>query len=153
MAEVVGIVASGIGIGTLAAQIAGKIIKLKSCWDQIKDAPEDIRDLVEELEVLNHTLIQIEDGQHQYLKSRHIAYPAFTSASLRHCKQAATRLNELIDSLSEDIEHKSKVKQKWASAKVALKKEKIDKYRAKLERTITLLFLSRQEYQRSVQYS
>ena len=150
MAEVVGVVASGIGIGTLAAQIAGNIIKLKSYWDQVKDAPEDIRDLVEELEVLNHTLVHIQDDQHQYLKSNYIAHSTSLLASLQHCKQAATRLKELVDNLSEDIEHKGSVKRKWASIKVALKKEKVDKYRAKLERTIMLLLLSRQEYQRSV---
>ena len=42
MAELVGVVASGISIATLAAQIASSIVKLKSYWNELQDAPEDI---------------------------------------------------------------------------------------------------------------
>lgn len=38
MAEVIGIVASGISIGTLAAQITNSIVKLKSYRDQMQNA-------------------------------------------------------------------------------------------------------------------
>jgi hypothetical protein len=154
MAEVVvGVVASGISIGTLAAQITSSIIKLKSYWDQIQDAPEDMRDLIEELEDLNQLLIDIEEDQRQNPMSNLILDPSSSSRCLQHCKQGAARLKELTDSLSEDMKGSSKSKRKWASVKLVLKKDKIDRYRIKLQRVISLLNLSHQIYTRSVPYS
>jgi len=151
MAEVVvGVIASGISIGTLAAQITSSIIKLKSYWDQVQDAPEDIRDLIEELEDLNQLLIDIEEDQRQNPMSNLILDPNSSSRCLQHCKQGATRLKELTDSLSEDIQGNSKAKRKWASVKLVLKKDKIDRYRTKLQRVVSLLTLSHQIYTRSV---
>jgi len=151
MAEVVvGVIASGISIGTLAAQITSSIIKLKSYWDQIQDAPEDMRDLIEELEDLNQLLIDIEEDQRQNPMSNLILDPSSSSRCLQHCKQGATRLKELADSLSEDMKGSSKSKRKWASVKLVLKKDKIDRYRIKLQRVISLLNLSHQIYTRSV---
>lgn len=154
MAEViVGVVASGISIGTLAAQITSSIIRLKSYWDQVQDAPDDMRDLIEELEDLNQLLVDIEEDQRQNPISNLILDPSSSSRCLQHCKQGATRLKELTDSLSEDIEGNSKLKRKWASVKLVLKKDKIDRYRMKLQRVISLLNLSHQIYTRSVSYS
>jgi len=151
MAEVVvGVIASGISIGTLAAQITSSIIKLKSYWDQVQDAPEDMRDLMGELENLNQLLIEIEEDQRQNPMSNLILDPSSSSRCLQHCKQGATRLKELTDSLSEDLEGKSKIKRKWASVKLVLKKDKIDRYRMKLQRVISVLKLSHQIYTGSV---
>lgn len=65
MAEAVGVLASGIAIGTLAAQITSSVIKLKSYWDQVRDAPEDIKDLMEQIDNYNNVLAQLEEGQRQ----------------------------------------------------------------------------------------
>lgn len=145
MAEVVGIVASGVSIGGLAGQITASIIKLKSFWDQVQDAPADIRDLIEELEDLNYLLADIEDEQR--LTST-VLDSTSSMRCLQHCKQGAARLKEVTDSLSTDLQANSKLKRKWASTMVMLKKEKIDRYKAKLERAIRLLSLSHQLYTR-----
>ena len=50
MAEAVGLVAGGINIGTVAVQIISSILKIRSYLEQVRDAPEDIHDLIEELE-------------------------------------------------------------------------------------------------------
>ncbi len=154
MAEVVvGVIASGISIGTLAAQITSSIIKLKSYWDQVQDAPEDMLDLIEELEDLNQLLIDIEEDQRQNPMSNLILDPSSSSRCLQHCKRGATRLKELTDSLSEDMKGNSRSKRKWASVKLVLKKDKTDRYRMKLQRVISLLNLSHQIYTRSVPFS
>jgi uncharacterized protein YoxC len=67
MAEVVGVVASSVAIGTLAAQMTSSVAKLKSYWDQVKDAPEDINDLIEQLEFFRQVLTNIETDQQQHL--------------------------------------------------------------------------------------
>lgn len=48
-----GIVASGLGIASFATQVGDSIGKLKSHWDAIKEAPEDIKWVMEEIETLN----------------------------------------------------------------------------------------------------
>jgi hypothetical protein len=65
MAERVGVIASGVCLGTLAVQIASSIAKLKDYWSQIKEAPEDVRMLVEEIEDLHLLLGDIENGRAQ----------------------------------------------------------------------------------------
>ena len=148
MAEAIGVIASGITIGTLATGIASSIVKLKSYWDQVQDAPEDVRDLIEELEDLSYLLADIEDDQRQNPMSSLILDSTSTSRCLQHCKQGADRLKELTDNLRTDLDAPRKLKRKWASAKVVLKKSQIDRYKAKLERAIRLLSLSYQLYTR-----
>ena len=142
MAEVAGVVASGISIGTLAAQITSSLIKLQSYWDQVRDAPEEVRDLLEELRDLSNVIADIEADQQQNPMSGAILNS--TSTCLRHCKEGADRLKELVDSLQVKLEASSKFKRKWGLAKVVLKKDQIDKYKASLERAIRLLSLSHQ---------
>jgi hypothetical protein len=148
MTELIRVVASGISIGTLAAQIAASITKLKSYWDQIQEAPEDIASLVEEIEDLYLLLADIEDDQRRNPISRLLLDGTTASRCLDHCKRGADRLNELAEELASDIQNSSRLKQKWASAKVVLKNDKLEKYRSKLERTIRLLSLSHQCYTR-----
>lgn len=148
MAEVVGVVASSIAIGTLAAQITSSIVKLKSYWDQVQGAPEDVRDLIEELDILANLLTDMEDDQRQNPVSSLILDSTSKSRCLQHCKRGADQLKELTESLSVDLDSSTRLKRKWASAKVVLKKDKVDRYRLKLERAIRLLSLSHQLYTR-----
>ncbi|MCJ1461286.1 hypothetical protein MMC28_011668 [Mycoblastus sanguinarius] len=146
MAELVGVVASGISIGTLAAQITSSIVKLKTYWDEVQDAPEDIQDLIGEVEDLYLLLADLEEDQKRNPVSSLVLDNTSISSCLSHCKQGADRLKELADDLSTDFDARSKLRKKWASTKVVLKKDKLERYRKKLERAIRLLSLSHQIY-------
>ena len=148
MAEAVGVIASGISIVTLAAQIAGSLIKFKAYWDEIKDAPEDITSLIDELDDLSLILSDIEEDQRRNPVSRTFLNSTAASKCLDRCRKGTDRLKELVDDLNTDIHSTKRMKHKWASTKVLLKKEKIDKYKARLERAIRLLSLSHQCYTR-----
>jgi hypothetical protein len=50
MAEVLGIITSGLAIGQLIGSITSSIIKLKEHWDQVKDAPGEIQSLLLEID-------------------------------------------------------------------------------------------------------
>jgi hypothetical protein len=54
MAKVVGIVASGISIGELVAQIGSGVLRLKGYWGAVKEAPERIFDLGRDRRSLLH---------------------------------------------------------------------------------------------------
>ncbi|MCJ1455558.1 hypothetical protein MMC28_005913 [Mycoblastus sanguinarius] len=124
MAEAIGVAASGIAIGTLAAQITSSIFKLKSYWDQIQNAPEDVRDLIEEVELLQHLLVDIEEDQQRNPISSLILDSTSMSKCLQQCKQGVDRLRELTDSLGTDLEASKILRKKWSSAKIVFKKDK-----------------------------
>ncbi len=149
MAEViVGLIASGISISTLAAQMTSSIIKIKGFCDQLKTATEDTQDIVGQLEMIHSLLADIEDDQRQNPLSSLIWNSDSASRCLQYCRQAAEQLKELTETLSVDLEAKTKVSRKWASVKVVLKKEKIDRYKAHLAWTVNLLSLSNPIYTR-----
>ncbi|KUJ17096.1 uncharacterized protein LY89DRAFT_71983 [Mollisia scopiformis] len=61
MAEL-GLIASGMGIASLGIQIGSGIIKLKQLWDDVNDAPEDIKYLLEEIETLSDLLSSTDEN-------------------------------------------------------------------------------------------
>lgn len=150
MAEVIiGVVASGITIGALAAQITSSTIKLKSYWSQVQNAPEEIQDLIEDAELLSHILAEIEDDQRRNPISNLILDTTSTSRCLSYCKEGADQLKVLTDELNRDLDASTgKLRKELASAKVVFKKEKIERYRARLERAVRRLSLSHQMYTR-----
>ena len=141
MAEVLGAVASGISIVTLAAQIAASVVKLKSYWNQIKDAPEDIMLLIDELDDLRLLLCAIEKDQSRNPISSPIMDDTVASRCLEHCRRGADRLQNLVDELSTNIYASNRLRSKWASTKVVLKKDDIKKYKTHLKAAIRLLSL------------
>lgn len=146
MAEAIGVVAGGIAIGTLAAQITSSIVKLKSYWDEVQDAPQDIQDLLEEVDIMRYLLNVIADSQQQNPASSLILDSTSMSSCLLLCKKEVDQLQDLTDNLGIHLNAKSTFKRKWASTKVVMKKEKVERYKMKLERAIRLLSLSQQTY-------
>lgn len=143
MAEVA---ASGITIGALAFGIAKSAVKLRSIWDQVQGAPEDILSLIEELEDLSWMLADSEEFQQRNPTSSLVLDSTPISRCLQRCKKEVDRLKELTDGLSNDLEHSSKWKKKRAAAKIVLKKEQIDRYKDRLDRTLRMLKTSHDNY-------
>ena len=151
MAEVfVGTLASGVTIGALGAQITIGVVKLKSLWNQIKDAPEDLRDLIEELEMLSQLLADAERDQEQNPLSGLVLDPHSKSQCLRYCKKSVIQLKELTDDFADALETKGKLRKTWSSAKIVFKKNETRRFESKLKRSIRLLSISLQLYQKSV---
>ena len=65
MAEAIGIASGAITFATVVVQVGQSILTLKNCWDEMRDAPHDIRKLVEEIELLGLILADIEDDLSQ----------------------------------------------------------------------------------------
>ena len=63
MTEVLGVVASGIAVGTLAAKVTQGVVKLKNCRSRVKNVPGVISLLVLEVDALNGILDHIAEGQ------------------------------------------------------------------------------------------
>jgi hypothetical protein len=150
MAEVVGTIASGIGIATLALNIAQSVGQLKGFWDEVRDAPADIRDLLDEVEDLCLLLADIEAHQDKNpIVCMVLSRPAM-ARSLERCRHCARRLRELAEELGADLEGRDGLRRRWAAGKVVLKKEKIERYRARLSNAVKMLSFSHQYYTKLV---
>ena len=149
MAEaLLGVVSGGISVVTVAAQISSTIIKLKSLYDELREAPEDIGLLIEEVESLGLLLADIrEDQNHNFMPSETFDTGS-ASRCLEHCIRGANHLKTLVADLGVEIAASDGLKKKWVCARVVLSKNKIEKYKLRLERAVRLLSLSYHCYTR-----
>ena len=143
-------VSSSITIGALAANIAKNVVKLKACWEAIQDAPQDVHFLVKRLELLSLILHDIQDDQTQNPVSSLLFDGSTASTCIETCKVAADRLGQLADNMATSIESSRQLKRKWASLRVVMKKNRIERFEAELQSCIALLQLSHETYTRSV---
>jgi len=146
MAEIVGVVASGISIGTLAAQVASSIIKLKSLWNEVRDAPEDIKDLIDEIELLNNILLGLDEVDPSLTVG--LEQRQSREECLRHCRAASRKISLLVEDLHAEIEKSKGLRRKIVSAKLILRKDQVKKYKSRLKGAVRLLSLSEQCYAR-----
>jgi len=142
MAEI-GLIASGISIASLAIQIGDSIIKLKDFCSLVKDAPEEIEYLIEELEVLGLVISDIEASITSNQDESTLALDATTvSRCLGLCKRGADALEKAVQELGAELEKG----RKRGSFKTALRKGTTDRLREKLRNAQSLMVLSQQTY-------
>ncbi|CZR69637.1 uncharacterized protein PAC_19537 [Phialocephala subalpina] len=147
MAEALGILA---GIAQLTSQVAQGIIKLKSYWDEIKDAPVEIASIIRDLEFINSILCDLE----QEYTHRRLPDTAFNNNLLHHslviCREGARELHDLVESLNYRSSTKSTFRKHRAALKVVYKQDQLKRYRSKLKRATHILSLAHQSYTRAL---
>lgn len=141
MAEVVGLVASSLTLLEVADRVTRSLFQLKRLWDEVKDVPETIREILTRLDVLLPVVIEIDkDLQREPTMSGNSA----AVLSLSYCQNAINELTSVIDDLSHNIESVRGFRRNAARVKVVLKKDALSKYERKLEWAIQLLLLAQQ---------
>jgi hypothetical protein len=143
MAEVLGIITSGLAIGQLIGSITSSIIKLKEHWDQVKDAPGEIQSLLLEIDSLNLILSHIEQDRHQ-AGLPDISQNTCFEQSLSLCKQGTEELSVLVSELAVKIDGKKGWRRKAGASKVVLKREEVKKVKRRMKNAIRLLSLAYQ---------
>ena len=144
MAEVLGIVASGIAAGQLASEVTSSIIKLKRYWDQVKETPNEIRQLLLEIDSLNVILCHIQNDQHGENVLALASTKICVDQTLKLCKEGSDELGGLVRELAEKIDGKTGWRKKAGAAKVVLKKEEIKLIKRRMKNAIRLLSLAYQ---------
>lgn len=61
---------SGVSVASLALQVGDCVMRLKGFWDAVKDAPEDIKHLIEEIQTLSLVLSDFETSEQPEFKPR-----------------------------------------------------------------------------------
>lgn len=132
MAEVLGTVASGIGVAQLAGNLASSIIKLKGYWDEIQDAPDDISFLAREIDSHHLILRSILESQAKITSSGR-ASDMFLEHSLKLCEDSSNELNELVKALGKEMDSRNKLRSKLGATKVVLKKEQLKRLKKRMK--------------------
>ncbi|KAK2057422.1 hypothetical protein LY76DRAFT_489795, partial [Colletotrichum caudatum] len=87
MAEVFGVVVSALSVAGMVSKFSTSILKLHSLWDDVQDAPEDIRQRIRQLAIVKPMLEEMEaglrgDGQ------RKVRDSSAAGLSMEYCRQA-----------------------------------------------------------------
>ncbi|KAI0445164.1 hypothetical protein F4803DRAFT_508744 [Xylaria telfairii] len=146
MAEALGVAASGITVAQVAAQVGKSIIKLKQLWDDFKDVPSSIGDLLDQIDCLDPALWEAENTFSQASLPPMFWDSSLGSRSTTYCRKALSSLTELVDELTLQLNRPGKFRSKVAVAKAVLKKEQLGSLERRLQNAITMLSLAQRCY-------
>ena len=142
MAEVLGVVASGISIAGLAIQIASSVQQILDFWASMKSAPSDIQILLEELNLLAEILSTVDcDTDNDKTSPRQNS----TLKAAQYCRNAASCIDAVVKDLSDGFAM-PRGRRHWTAVKAVLKDNKMAKCLQRLERAKTMLSLAQQCY-------
>ena len=142
MAEVLGVVAGGAGLASLAVQLIDCIHKLHDLHADIRNAPEELREILDEVDLLGDVLTD---------------YLGVSGAGTRTClvptlvqKQALGRcfkVLEILRNIAHELEttmQKSRTKRwiNWAKVASAFKRKRLARLQTALERAKSTLMLA-----------
>ncbi|XXH06018.1 hypothetical protein Hte_012463 [Hypoxylon texense] len=146
MAEALGIAASGIAVAQLTSQVGGAVLKLKQLWDEVKDVPEDIADLMEQIDCLDPVLWETENNFNQGGLPSIVWDRLASKRTTTYCRKALHNLTQMVDELSLQINNSKGSRRKIAAVKVLLKKDLLKKLEKRLENAVRMLTLAQQSY-------
>jgi hypothetical protein len=128
MALEIGTISGVLGIASFGIQIADSVVKLKSFLDAFREAPQDIKDLLDETERYGGLLSRVCIASSQDEKFN--VSSAYVQDCLGRCVREANALQLLAWELDAEISKRSTI----GTFKYLMKKEKIEKMRNRLER-------------------
>ena len=139
MAEVVGVVASAVGIAAFGQQLASSILKIKGFCEDVKDAPKELRDVLDQIENISNIMSRL--GRVEDTATVTEVDDIF-QASAQLCRTAIGRISTLAQELEEEMT-RSRVR---GSVRTVLKMKTLEKLIAKLERNKADLLIAHSMY-------
>ncbi|KAM0281029.1 hypothetical protein ACHAQH_003758 [Verticillium albo-atrum] len=144
MAEVLGIVTGSIALLEVASRLGGRVLKLKQLIDELQEVPETIRDLLEQMEVVEPMLEKMDKDLSSEAGTSSSMWPLLQNdpsalLSLQYCRRTRDDLTKLIEELSCEIAAKKRSKRSLARVKVYLKTESLARCESRLQKAIILL--------------
>ncbi|KAH8820779.1 hypothetical protein F5884DRAFT_827109 [Xylogone sp. PMI_703] len=134
MAETIGF---AISIVSITAQVLDCAVKLHNFWGSVKDAPEEVLNLIDEIETLSDVFAGCPDLN---FGSASQAADASILRCLGRCQKEMNSLSHIVDKHYHGISKRKR----WGSLKLNLKKEILSSHIRSLERAKTMLILAQQ---------
>ena len=148
MAEVVAVIASGIAIEQAAGQLVVAALKTRQLWEQVQNASQRVRYLLEDIDIYSALL---QDNE------RHFASGSILRSSLdatvaqrisRACDRAIKQLDDVCQDLCKDMNSPKRSKRMLGGIRVVLKDNAVRQYEERLKDTLYMLQMVHQLYQR-----
>ncbi|RYP07837.1 hypothetical protein DL765_008990 [Monosporascus sp. GIB2] len=146
MAEALGVAASGIAIAQVTSQVGVAVVKLKKFCDEVKDVPDDIANLLQQIDCLDPALCEAENSFESTGLPAMLWNDAAAKRSTTYCRNALKALTEIVDEMAVQIKHHRRLNRKVASVKVVLRKDTLKKLEKRLENAVRMLTLAQQSY-------
>lgn len=143
MAEL-GVISGSLGIVSLAIQVCDSVMRLKSFLDNVKDAPDEIKYTIRQIEALNLVLSSTDPHEDD---EDSCEAPA---VSMRNSKVFLVQAARALETSIKDLDLAIGKRKKVGSFKAVLKQSVIDKLKQRLRDAQDLLLLSNQYYSQYV---
>lgn len=146
MAEVaLGVAGSVVGIASLAIQLFNSVAKIKAFVDDVKDASQDIAEMLEQLELLS--------GMIQDIAVDEKAHPDVfeNSVQLKRCLRLCNDAVQLMTVLEKDLAASVKKRRVRGSLKAIFRASEVEKLAKRLDKAQSSLILAYQIYSKWVQ--
>jgi hypothetical protein len=146
MAEVLGVVASGISVASLAIQIFDSIQRIKEFCRLVRDAPKDLEYIADDLSIINSLLPQVDRIASALNTSsaaglETVQYDSKDSGdgrlliqrSISHCKVAVDALDKLVSDLQMLLSANQSLPRRWHSFRAVRRKDEIESVKREIE--------------------
>ncbi|KPM40597.1 hypothetical protein AK830_g5949 [Neonectria ditissima] len=137
--------AASIAFIQITTDIVKCVVKARKLWQQIKDIPDEIREMLSDMDDLGIMFEGIKNQLESDNSPLSLNDPSVIR-SLDIARQACEGLAKLITDMNTKISSKKGLKKKAAVLKITMKKENLDQYQQRLYRLISRLQLSAQFY-------
>ena len=139
MAEVLGIIAGGAGLASLAMHILDNVNKIREMYTAIRDAPAEFQSLLDEIELFGHVL-SLFALNNPPLDPGH-AFASAQNQVLRHCQSLHDELHPVLMQIATALKGRRR-NVSWSSVKSVFQRKKVDQMLMKLERAKSTLGLT-----------
>ena len=146
MAEALSIAASGIAVAQVTGQVGKAVVKLRRLLDEIKNVPDDIADLMQQIDCIDPALFEAEANFNDTGLPSMLWNDTAAKRNAAYCRSALGSLTKLVDELSQDIQHSRKLQNKIGAIKVLLKKDMLLKLEKRLEHAVRMLTFAQLSY-------
>lgn len=139
MAEVVGLV---VGVVSLGVQLAESVQKVKRFYNTVKDAPERLAGIIDEIESLSDILTEMEGDR--------ASYTAELGPKMQRCVATCRRAVDKFSTYADSLESRMRRHRRRGSVKFAMKNESIEEVISRLESSKSNLVLAYMLYREAV---
>jgi hypothetical protein len=141
MAEAFGVAAGAIGVVSLSIQLAESLHKVKSFYESVKNAPPQVAELIEEIEIMQDMLGDLETGS----QGASLA----STPTMRRCIKVAGSTTQRFTTFATELQTRIKTSRYRGGIRFALSRDDIKQMLAQLERTKSSLNLAYSLYQQA----
>lgn len=135
-------VASAMAIVSLAFQLVETAKQLCDFWSSIKDAPEEVRTMSVDLELLTSVLAEMA------VEAQHTGPNTTLAAVLQSCAEKLESLTAFTNNLEPGFYSQRSRTRKWTAVKHILRRERLTRFQSVLESLKSTLVLTQQNRHR-----